>query len=237
VYQIFKSNNLLHRPKPHEAALYQAAKLFELLPSAVNRLWQMDVTYLNIPGHGWWYAVTVIDDYSRYLLALHFTASYRAADVTTALELARVEAERVHGPLAVQPTLVTDNGSSFVAKHFRAFTRDLYDHVRIRYRTPTQLGLLERFHQTLKHEEVHWHLYSSAAEARVRLTAFKERYNTLRPHWALVPEDGGDPVTPADVYVRGITPTLPRWQGWARNAKRTLQNALHAPIQDAPTAA
>jgi hypothetical protein len=29
------------------------------------------VTYIHIPGHGWWYAVTVIDDYSRYLLACH----------------------------------------------------------------------------------------------------------------------------------------------------------------------
>ena len=45
------------------------AKLFELLPQAPNELWQADVTYIHIPGHGWWYAVTVIDYYSRYLLA------------------------------------------------------------------------------------------------------------------------------------------------------------------------
>jgi hypothetical protein len=38
--------------------LYQAARLFELLPQAPNELWQMDVTYIHIPGHGWWYAVT-----------------------------------------------------------------------------------------------------------------------------------------------------------------------------------
>jgi len=194
-------------------------------------------TYLNIPGHGWWYAVTVIDYFSRYLLALHFTPSYRSADVTTALELARKEAERVHGPLIKNPTLVTDNGSSFIAKHFRAYTTDRFEHVRIHYRTPTQLGLLERFHQTLKHEEVYWHLYASPAEARSRLAAFMERYNTIRPHWALVPETGGDPVTPEDVYVHGVKPTLPKWQGWARKAKQILENAIHAPIKDAPIAA
>ena len=53
--------------------------MFELLPSAPNELWQADVTYLHIPGHGWWYAVTVIDYYSRYLLACHFTPRSRAA--------------------------------------------------------------------------------------------------------------------------------------------------------------
>ena len=31
--------------------------LFELLPQQPNELWQMDVTYIHIPGYGWWYAV------------------------------------------------------------------------------------------------------------------------------------------------------------------------------------
>jgi len=102
------------------------------------------------------------------------------------------------------------------AKHFRAFAMDRFEHVRIHYRTPIQLGLLERLQQTLKHEEVYWRLYASPAEARSRLAAFMERYNTIRPHWALVPETGGDPVTPEDVYVHGVKPTHPKWQGWAR---------------------
>jgi putative transposase len=57
-------------------------------------------------------------------------------------------------------------------------------------RTPTQLGLLERFHQTLKHEEVYWKLYQSPAEARESLENFRRRYNEVRPHWALVPQGG-----------------------------------------------
>ncbi len=68
VYRVFKAAGLLQKRRVREAALYQAARLFELLPSKPNELWQADVTYLHIPGHGWWYAVTVIDYYSRYLL-------------------------------------------------------------------------------------------------------------------------------------------------------------------------
>ena len=72
-------NDLLHKPRPRAAEPYQAARLFEPLPRRPNDLWQADVTYIHIPGRGWWYAVTVIDDYSRYLLAVHLTPSYSAA--------------------------------------------------------------------------------------------------------------------------------------------------------------
>ena len=110
VYKVMKAAGLLQKRRVRNAELYQAARLFELLPSAPNELWQADVTYLHIPGHGWWYAVTVIDYYSRYLLTCHFTPSYRAAHVTAALDAARL-----HGPLVKSPFLVTDNGPSFLA--------------------------------------------------------------------------------------------------------------------------
>ncbi len=190
-YVVMRDHRLLHKPRETAAELYQAARLFELLPHQPNDLWQMDVTYIHIPGHGWWYAITTIDYYSRYLLACHLTFSYSATQVIYALKLAREEAELVSGPLPRRPFLVTDNGPSFIARRFGDFVRDLYSHVRIQYRTPQQLGLLERLHQTLKVEEVYWRLYENPQHARACLTEFRARYNTLRPHWALVPEEGG----------------------------------------------
>jgi putative transposase len=233
VYRVFKAFGLLQKKRVREAALYQAARLFELLPAAANDLWQADVTYLHIPGHGWWYAVTVIDYYSRYLLACHFTPSYSAGDIAMALDSARAEAERIHGPLEKNPFLVTDNGPSFLAKRFRSHIDGRFAHVRIAYRTPTQLGLLERFHQTLKTEEVYWKLYASPAEARESLEVFRRRYNEVRPHWALVPAGGADVLTPADVYVHGQAIELPKWQGWARAAREKLAAMVagaHLPI-------
>jgi len=225
-YIIMRDHRLLQKPRPREPELYQAARLFELLPQRPNDLWQMDVTYIHIPGHGWWYAVTVIDYYSRYLLACHLTPSYSAAETSYALKLAREEAERIHGPLARRPFLVTDNGPSFVARRFAAFVREQYSHVRIQYRTPQQLGLLERFHQTLKTEEVYWRLYENPQHARACLAEFRTRYNILRPHWALVPEEGGDPWVPAEVYAGGRTIQIPRWQQWARAAQAKLEEML-----------
>jgi transposase InsO family protein len=225
-YRVMDEHGLLHRRRPSSAELYQATKLYELLPKGPNELWQMDVTYVHIPGYGWWYAITVIDYYSRYLLACHLTNSYCAFEATGALDIARREAERICGPLETVPFLVTDNGPSFIAKRFYRHIKDLYSHVRIQYRTPTQLGLLERFHRTLKEEEIYWRLYDTPAHGRVCLEEFRVRYNTIRPHWALIPQQGGDPMTPHDVYVEGKATAIPKWQGWAKAAKDKLDQLM-----------
>jgi transposase InsO family protein len=225
-YQVMQRQRLLQKRRAKVAELYQASKLYELLPQGPNDLWQMDVTYIHIAGHGWWYAVTAIDYYSRYLLACHLTSSYCAAEAIHALELARQEAERIGGPLTKKPFLVTDNGSSFIAQKFRRFLEGSYCHVRIQYRTPTQLGLLERFHRTLKEEEVYWRLYDHPAHCRECLEEFRQRYNRRRPHWALTPAEGGDPLVPEEVYVGGRATAIPRWQGWAKGAKKKLDRML-----------
>jgi hypothetical protein len=150
------------------------------------------------------------------------------------LKLAREEAERIHGPLTKPPFLVTDNGSSFIARRFSAFVRDQFTHVRIRYRTPQQLGLLERFHSTLKEEEVYWRLYDHPQHCRVCLAEFRARYNELRPHWALIPEEGGDPLVPAEVYAQARVISTPRWQGWAQAAKNKLDEQLKREVSVPP---
>jgi RNA-directed DNA polymerase len=186
----------------------------------------MDVTYVHISGFGWWYVVTVIDYYSRYLLAARLVSSYCACEVTEALAQAREEAQGIHGPLAQVPFVLTDNGPSFLAKRFQRFVRDDYRHIRIQYRTPTQLGLLERFHETLKQEEIYWRLYDGPDHARRCIAEFHARYNHRRPHWALVPVEGGDPVTPAQVYTGSKEIRIPKWQSWARNAQARLNKLL-----------
>jgi hypothetical protein len=44
------------------------------------------------------------------------------------------------------------------------------------------IGVLERFHLTLKTEEVYWRFYENPQHARACLMEFRVRYNTLRPH-------------------------------------------------------
>ena len=156
----------------------------------------------------------------------HLTWSYCASEVVEGLRQAGAEAKRLHGPLTKPPCLVTDNGPSFAAKRFSRYVDGRYAHVRIRYRVPTHLGLLERFHQTLKKEERYWRPYDSPAHARACIAEFRDRYNRVRSHWALIPEGGGDPVTPQDVYVNGLAVGIPKWQGWAKGAEQRLDQLM-----------
>lgn len=239
VYRIMKEAGLLHQRKRRIEARsrQELARLYQLLPKRPNELWQTDVTYIPIAGYGFWYAVTVIDYYSRYLLAMHFTHSYSAIEAGKALRQAVEEAERCRGPLTQPVFLVTDNGPSFIAHRFRDELARLriattgisaFSQVRIGYRMPTQLGLLERFHSTLKAEEVYWNQYDDPRDARQKLAIFQERYNEARPHWALV---AADPTTaparvlmPHEVYVKNYQVTPPpwsRWVGWLEKDQET----------------
>jgi putative transposase len=37
--------------------------------TAINRLWQTDFTYMKVIGWGGMYLSTILDDYSRYIIA------------------------------------------------------------------------------------------------------------------------------------------------------------------------
>ena len=100
--------------------------------------------------------------------------------------------------------------------------------MRIAYRTPTQLGLLERFRRTLEQEEAYRRLYDSPRGARQCLAEFRPRYNTRRLHWARMPEAGGDPLTPEDTYVQAQSVRLPARQPWAKQAKEPLDPMMRA---------
>jgi len=79
---------------------------------------------------------------------------------------------------------------------------------------------------TLKEEEIYWRIYDNPAHGRVCLEEFRHRYNTIRPHWAMILMQGGDPMTPYNVYVDGQAIAIPKWQGWAKSAKEKLDQLI-----------
>jgi hypothetical protein len=42
----------------------------------------------------------------------------------------------------------------------------------------------------------------------------------------LIPPEGGDPMTPYDVYVEGKVIGIPKWQGWAKAAREKLDKLM-----------
>jgi putative transposase len=66
VYRILKENDLITSPA---FILMKAADRFQNPTTAPNQLWQTDFTYLKVIGWGWFYLSTVIDDFSRPIVA------------------------------------------------------------------------------------------------------------------------------------------------------------------------
>jgi transposase InsO family protein len=66
----------------------KAAGKFRHPTTAPNQQWQTDFTYFNVIGWGWFYLYTVIDVYSRYILAWKLCDSMAAKDVSDTLDLA-----------------------------------------------------------------------------------------------------------------------------------------------------
>jgi hypothetical protein len=62
-------------------------------------------------------------------------------------------------------------------------------------------------------------MYDTLTHAKACLAEFRDRYNTRRPHWALVPDVRGYPITPEEIYVNSCPIKTPKWQGWAKGAK------------------
>ena len=60
----------------------KAADEFRDKTTAPNQLWQTDFTYFKIIGWGWFYLSTILDDYSRYIIAWRLCTTMRAEDVT-----------------------------------------------------------------------------------------------------------------------------------------------------------
>ena len=86
VYRLLKAHDLITSPA---FVVVKAADEFHDKTTAPNQLWQTDFTYLKVIGWGWFYLSTILDDFSRYIIAWKLCATMRADDVTETLNLER----------------------------------------------------------------------------------------------------------------------------------------------------
>ena len=65
-----------------------ASDRFQNPTKRVNEIWQTDFTYFKIVGWGWYYLATVLDDFSRYIIAWKLFKTMATEDVKVVLDLA-----------------------------------------------------------------------------------------------------------------------------------------------------
>lgn len=217
VYRFLKARDLI--PSPAYIVM-SAADEFKEKTTAPNQLWQTDFTYLKVIGWGWFYLSTVLDDFSRYIIAWKLCSSMAASDVQDTLNLALEASGLEQARVVHRPRLLSDNGPSYISGDLAEYLEGKgMKHTRGAPYHPQTQGKIERWHQTLKNR-ILLENYFLPGDLEAQIDAFVGYYNHRRYHESL------KNLTPADVYTgRGQTILLEREKTKRRTMKqRRLQH-------------
>ncbi len=194
-----------------ESSVYRILKAYDLVPSPayivmaacdefrhktthIDQLWQTDFTHLKVTGWGWYYLGSVLDDYSRYIIAWKLFPTMSAGDVKELLDLAVDRAGVEHVAVRHRPRLLSDNGPCYISGELKTYleTRGM-EHTRGAPYHPMTQGKIERYHRSMKNVIKLQHYYLPG-ELEREINQFVKYYNNHRYHESL------NNVTPADVY-------------------------------------
>ena len=151
-----------------------------------NQIWQSDMTKIWAgPAVGWAYLVSVIDCCTREIVGWNLSHRCRTEEALDAVEQAVLE-RLPAGSREAKLTLTTDNGTQFTSSRFmETLARLGITHRRTAYHHPEGNGYIERFHRSLKEEEVWTTEYRNLQEARGSIARWIEEYNHDRPHYGV----------------------------------------------------
>jgi putative transposase len=120
VYRILKAHDLVTSPV---YTVITAQDKFPHPSRAPNELWQTDFTWFKVVHWGWYYLCTILDDYSRYILAWHLCTGMSAEEVKQTIEAAIGFTGIRHPTVWHRPRLLSDNGPCYVSKALRDYLR------------------------------------------------------------------------------------------------------------------
>ena len=171
-----------------------AGKEYHRKTTGPHQMWATDASYFRVVGWGCYYLVTVMDDYSRFILAHRLkrdmTSDSFIEVVQEAVDRTGMDQVPITGP---RTRLLSDNGSGHVSRAFRDYLGMVgIKHILATPFHPQTNGKLERYHQTLK-RDVNQLPYELPSDLEAAIVAFVSYYNYRRYHKAL-----GN-VTPSDV--------------------------------------
>jgi len=105
----------------------EAADQFHHKTKGIHELWQTDFTYMKIIGWGWYYLSSILDEYSRYIVAWKLTKSMSAVDVKDTLDLAIQKSGIDNVKVRHRPRLLSDNGPCYLARDLQDYLAEKND--------------------------------------------------------------------------------------------------------------
>jgi transposase InsO family protein len=191
VYRVLKREGLI---KPAEIVGFKAGKEYHRKTKKPNELWATDCAHLKVLDWGWYYLVTVMDDFSRFILAWELKSDMAAGSLIDVVQQAVDMTGMTDVPVEDRTVLLTDNGSGYLSRQFGEYLRLVsIRHIIASPYHPQTNGKIERYHRTIK-GEIKLVPYDMPGELKEAITAFIEYYNYRRYH------EGLGNVIPYDVY-------------------------------------
>lgn len=192
VYRVLREANLVCRWKPREK---RKGSGHPAAPTRPDQLWQTDIRYTKVGSRNY-YLLSFLDACSRYVVHHELLTSMDGLSVSIA---AAAAIETL--PEGVRPVIQSDHGSGFIAGEFaKTLAGCGVGHTLIRPHTPTDNGLIERYHRTIG-ESIEEHELEDFTTAQAVITGIIEHYNHVRLHSSL------NFLRPVDYY-RGDPETL-----------------------------
>ena len=189
VYRILRREGLVKRPEMRLVA----GKEYHRKTTGPHQMWATDASYFRVVGWGYYYLVTVMDDYSRFILAQKLQRDMTSDSFIEVVQEAVDRTGMDQVSVTDRTRLLSDNGPGYVSRAFRDYLGMVgIKHILATPFHPQTNGKLERYHQTIK-RDVNQVPYELPADLEAAIAAFVSYYNYRRYHKAL-----GN-VTPSDV--------------------------------------
>jgi putative transposase len=176
VYRLYRTEGLMVR-RLKRKRLARVPVASDLMRS--NQEWALDfVSDALATGRGI-RALTVVDAFTRENLSLEVDTSLSSRRVTRALEAV---IERRGTPEAIR----CDNGPELTSRHFLSWCEERkIQLIHIQPGKPMQNGHIESFNGRLRDECLNANWFHNLADARQKIGAWREEYNSERPHSSL----------------------------------------------------
>lgn len=191
VYRILKREGLI---KPAQIKGFKASHEYHHKTRRPNEMWATDCSYLKVTGWGYYYLVTVMDDFSRFILAWQLKTDMSANSLIDVTQEAVDLTGMTDVPVEDRTFLLSDNGSGYLSRKFSEYLRLVgIKHIVASPYHPQTNGKIERYHRTIK-GKINLIPYDTPSELENEIASFVRYYNYYRYHEAL------KNVTPYAVY-------------------------------------
>lgn len=177
-YRLYREENLHLRPKKRRR-ITSSVGMAPIAPTQADQVWTLDFVHDNLACGRVFRTLNIMDAWSREALAIEADTSLTGKRVVRVLEALIESRGKPH-------MLQMDNGSEFrgIDVDQWAYRHQVKLHF-IEPGKPTQNSKIESFNGKLRDECLNQEWFVSLSHARFVLEAWKDDYNTVRPHSAL----------------------------------------------------